>query len=80
MEIRDDVAHVLIRQGLVMPDLFPIRMTKIWTTRDDYGPQTLITYQGQIAYIGDLLLPLLMAGRAAHLKDILSLFDIAYSG
>jgi len=80
MEIRNDVAHVLIRQGLAMLDLFPIRMTKIGTTGDDYGPQALITYEGQIAHIGDLFLLLLMAGRAAHPKDFLSLFDIAYCG
>src|SRR5882757_8069106 len=41
MEIRHDVADVLIRQGLAMPDLFPIRVTKIRTPRDDDGPQAL---------------------------------------
>ena len=61
MEIRDDVAHVLIGQGLAMPDLIPIRMTKIRTPSDDDGPQALIAYQRQIAGIGNLLLSLLMA-------------------
>ena len=79
MEIRNDVAHVLIRQGLPRPDLFPIRVTKIGASRDDDGPQALITYKGQIAGVGDLLLPLLMAGSATHSEDLLSMFDIAYS-
>jgi hypothetical protein len=77
MEIRNDVAHVLIRQGSAIPDLFPIWMTKIGTTRDNDGPQALIAYEGQITCIGDLLLPLLMAGRAAYTDDVLSISDIA---
>jgi hypothetical protein len=77
MEIRNDVAHILIRRGLVMPDLFPIRMAKIRTTCDNYGSQALIAYEGQVACVGDLLLSLLMAGPATHLEDVLSMFDIA---
>ena len=61
MEIPNDVAHVLIRQGLAMPDLFPIRVTKIRTPSDDDAPQALIAYERQIAGIGNLLLSLLMA-------------------
>jgi len=61
MEIRNDVAHVLIRQGLAMPDLFPIRVTKISTPSNDDAPQALIAYERQIAGVGNLLLPLLMA-------------------
>jgi hypothetical protein len=62
MEIRNDVAHVLIRQGLAMPDLVPIRVTKIRTPSDDDAAQALIAYERQIAGVGNLLLPLLMAG------------------
>ena len=61
MEICDDVAHVLIRQGLAMPDLFPIRVTKIRTPSDDDAPQALVAYERQIAGVGNFLLPLLMA-------------------
>ena len=62
-----------------MPDLVPIRMTKIGTSRDDDGAQALIAYERQVAGVGDLLLPLLMAGSATHTEDLLSMFDIAYS-
>ena len=61
-----------------MPDLFPIRMTKIRTPSDDDGSQTLIAYERQIACVSDLLLPLLMAGRATYSEDVLSMFGIAY--
>jgi uncharacterized lipoprotein YbaY len=61
MEIRNDVAHVPIRQRLAMPDLAPIRVTKIRTPSDDDAPQGLIAYERQIAGVGNLLLPLLMA-------------------
>src|SRR5579859_2770107 len=61
-----------------MPDLFPIRMTKIGTTRDNYRPQALIAYESQIAWVGDLL-PLLVAGGAAPLEDLLSVFDIGFN-
>ena len=78
MEIRDDVAHVLIRQWLAGQDLFPIRMTEVGTACDDDRPQALIAYEGEIARIGNLLLPLLMAGRATHSEDTLSIFDITH--
>ena len=61
MEIRNDVAHVLIHQGLAMPDLAPIRVTKIRTPSDDHAPQALIAYERQITSVGNFLLPLLMA-------------------
>jgi hypothetical protein len=77
MEIRADVADVLIRQGLATPDLFPIRVTKIGTPRDDDGPQALIAYERQIAGVGNLSLPFLMAGRATYSDDVLSMFGIA---
>jgi len=77
MEIRNDVAHVPIRQRLAGPDLFPIWVTKIGAPRNDDGPQALIAYKGQIAGVGDLLLPLLMAGSATYPEDALSMFEIA---
>ena len=80
MEIRNDIAHVLVRQGLPRPNLFPIRVTKVGAPRDDNRPQALIAYEGQIACVGDLLPPLLMAGGAAYPEDVLSMFDIALCG
>ena len=61
-----------------MPDLVPIRVTKIRTTSDDDAPKALIAYERQIAGVGNLLLPLLMAGSATQSEDVLSMFDIAY--
>ena len=78
MQIRNDVAHVLIRQRLARPDLFPIRVTKIWTPRDDDGSQALIAYERQIAGVGNLSRPLLMAGSATFSDDVLAMFGIAY--
>src|SRR5277367_3831630 len=78
MEIRDDVADVLIPQRLAMPDLFPIRVTKIRTPRDDDGPQALIAYERQIAGVGNLSWALLMTGSATDSDDLLSMFGIAY--
>ena len=61
MEIRNDVAHVLIRQGSAISDLAPIRVTKVGAPHDDDAPKALIAYERQIAGVGNLLLPLLMA-------------------
>ena len=77
MEIRDDVAHGLIRQGLAMPDLSPIGMTKIGTPSNDDRPQALIAYERQIAGVGNLSLPLLMARRATYSDEVLSMLGIA---
>jgi hypothetical protein len=79
MEIRNDVAHVLVRQGLARTNLLPVRVAKIRASSDDDAPQTLIAYKGQIVCVSDLLLPLLVAGRTASSEDVLSMFDIAYS-
>jgi len=62
MEIRNDVADFLIRQGLARPDLLRVRVTKIGTPRNNDGPQALIAYEREVAWIGNLLLPLLVAG------------------
>jgi hypothetical protein len=61
MEIRNDVAHILIRQGFAFPDLAGVRVTKIGTPCDDDAPQALIAYERQVTGVGNLLLPLLMA-------------------
>ena len=61
MEIRNDVADVPIRQGLTMPDLVPTRVTKIRPPSDHDASQALIAYERQIAGVGSLSLPLLMA-------------------
>ena len=63
-----------------MLDLVPIRVTKIGTPGDDDAPQALIAYERQIAGVGNLLLPLLMARCATYSEDVLSVFDIAYRG
>ena len=78
MEIRNDVANVLVCQGPVRANLLPVRVAKIRAPSDDDAPQTLIAYEGQITCVRDLLLPLLMAGSAARAENALSMFDIAH--
>ncbi len=77
MEIRDDVAHALIRQRLAVPNLVPTGVTKIGAPRDDDGSQALIAYERQITGVGNLLPPLLMTGNATRPKNVLSVFPIA---
>jgi hypothetical protein len=80
MEIHDDVADVLVGQGLARADLFPIRMTKIWTSRDNDCPQALIAYESQEAWITNTLAALFMAGGTARIEDVLPVVNIADCG
>jgi hypothetical protein len=75
MQVCDDVAHVLIRQRLARPDLFPIRLSKIRSAGNDDGPQALIAHESKVAGVGDLLLALLMAGGTVHLEDLVALLS-----
>jgi hypothetical protein len=70
MKVRDDVAHVLARQRMVRPNLLVVRLTKVWSTRNDDGPKALITDESEVAGVGDVLLALLMAAGTARLKDL----------
>ena len=80
MEISNDVANVLVRQGLARANLLPIRVAKIGAPSDDDASKALIAYESQIACVSDLLLPLLVAGRTARPENVLSMLDIACSG
>jgi hypothetical protein len=75
MQVCDDVAHVLIRQGLTGPDLLPIWLSKIRSAGYDDGPQALIAHECKVAGVGDPLLTLLMAGGTIHLENVVALLS-----
>src|ERR1700760_1478713 len=72
MQICDDVAYVLIRQRLARMDLLRIRLSKIRPACYYDGPQALIAHQSKVAGVGELLLPLLMAGETVDLVDLMA--------
>jgi hypothetical protein len=75
MQVCNDVAHFLVRQGSPGPDLLRIRLPKIRPARKDDGPQTLIAHQGKVTGVGNPLLPLLMARGAVHLEELVALLN-----
>src|SRR5580658_804856 len=77
MEIRNDVAYILVRQWLARTDLRPVRVAKIRPPSDDDASQALIADEFQIAGVGNLPLPLLMAGGAGQPENVLSMIYIA---
>ena len=52
MEIRNDVAYILVRQWLARTDLRPVRVAKIRPPSDDDASQALIADELQIAGVG----------------------------